>query len=176
MFDYVVALTGAGISKASGIPTFKDTPGIREKLTLEFAKSNPDEHEAVLEYMRGTVSMAKPNGAHIALAKHKVPIITMNVDGLHQKAGSSVVYEIHGSLEKNNVVLYGESIIDFAEALDLVRYPRGNKNVLLVIGTSLHTEDANEIIAIAISHGMCVTFIEEDAEHKVGEWLENNRR
>lgn len=110
--ERVVAFTGAGISQESGIPTFRDDGG----LWLEFpperfatmaglvktAATDPAEVARFLVALLEPVALAKPNAGHRALAAltdhTHVEVITQNVDGLHQEAGSSVVHEIHGTL------------------------------------------------------------------------------
>lgn len=95
-----VALTGAGISAPSGVPTFqgawKGRP-IRDFLGRPYFRQDP------LGFFELYCAMeqwcdAQPNAAHLALAAHDVPVITQNVDGLHQKAGSRRVIELHGNL------------------------------------------------------------------------------
>jgi NAD-dependent deacetylase len=93
-----VALTGAGISKASGIPTFEELGDLREKLSRSYFQQYPEQFYLVLKEMKKKVDQAQPNPAHRALAEHNIPVITMNIDGLHYKAGSSNVLEIHGNL------------------------------------------------------------------------------
>jgi NAD-dependent deacetylase len=106
----VTALTGAGVSKESGIPTF------REAQTGLWARYNPEElatpgafrrdPELVWEWYqwrRSLVSGAAPNPGHTALAQmaELVPeftLVTQNVDGLHQQAGSLDVLELHGNI------------------------------------------------------------------------------
>ncbi|HOG35314.1 MAG TPA: Sir2 family NAD-dependent protein deacetylase, partial [Petrotogaceae bacterium] len=95
----ILCLTGAGISKASGIPTFTEMEDIRIKLSRTYYRSNPDDFFSVLIKMKDNIESAQPNPAHIALARFKVPIVTMNIDGLHQKAGSTEVIELHGNLD-----------------------------------------------------------------------------
>jgi NAD-dependent deacetylase len=103
-----IALTGAGISVASGIPPFRGKGGLWEKY-------NPDEYAHVtafledpkkvwimLKEMIDTILPAKPNSAHVALFELEEMgflsgIITGNVDSLHQAAGSKNVWELHGS-------------------------------------------------------------------------------
>jgi NAD-dependent deacetylase len=106
----VCVLTGAGISAESGIPTFRDA------LTGLWAKFNPEDlatPEAFerdpkfvwewYEYRRELVRRAEPNPGHYALAglAGRVPtltLVTQNVDGLHQRAGSRNVHEYHGNI------------------------------------------------------------------------------
>jgi NAD-dependent deacetylase len=109
---YVTALTGAGISTPSGIPDFRSPgSGIWEsadpfKVATIFAfRQHP---QAFYDWVRPLVDIiinAKPNPAHFALARLEEmgvlrAIITQNVDGLHQRANSQVVYEVHGHLRQ----------------------------------------------------------------------------
>ena len=108
----IVVLTGAGISAESGIPTFRDTDGIWTKISSEemasfdaFYKNTAIVSE-LYKKRRTIIEKTKPNDGHIALAKlgHLIPsinIITQNIDGLHSKAGSKNVIEIHGSIMQN---------------------------------------------------------------------------
>lgn len=95
-----VALTGAGISAPSGIPTFqgswKNQP-IRDFLTREYFNSNPVGFFELFVEMVGWCDK-EPNAAHKALAALDIPVITQNVDGLHEKAETREVYPLHGTL------------------------------------------------------------------------------
>ena len=178
--DIVVAFTGAGISKSAGIPTFQDVPGISEKLSVDYKKSNLQDFEAVMNTLKENCSDKSPTPAHIALAKYKVPIITMNIDGLHQAAGSEYVLELHGNVNKNNIVLYGEQI-HFAEDSVKLIYKCGDfcrendaLGTLLIIGTSMQTQFANYLSGMAQYYAeLSVQFINEDADNKVQEFLNN---
>ena len=104
----IIAFTGAGISKSAGIPTFLDTPGAKEKFSVEYRKANPvDFYEEKLKRVK-MFDGKEPTKAHKALAELPIPIITMNIDCLHSKAGSRLVYELHGNYIDDNIVLYGE--------------------------------------------------------------------
>ncbi|MCL1965002.1 MAG: NAD-dependent protein deacylase [Firmicutes bacterium] len=97
-----VALTGAGISAPSGVPTFQTRwrgRPIRDFLGREFCQNDPVGFFEVYCAMEAWCG-APPNAAHLALASHQVPVITQNIDGLHQKAGSGKVIELHGNLRK----------------------------------------------------------------------------
>lgn len=109
---FVVVVTGAGISAESGIATFRDKGGIWSQYDLEevatpkgFAK-NPDLVWRFYSERRLQVLKCKPNPAHYALValenylegSGRFLLITQNVDGLHQRAGSRSVIPIHGSL------------------------------------------------------------------------------
>jgi len=168
----LIALTGAGISAPSGIPTFADQPVIRDKLTRSFAHLHPEEFHDLIAGLKTTCDAAKPNDAHIALAEYGVPIITMNVDGLHARAGSEHVLEIHGSIRAGNVVLYGDPAPLYQEADDWVwRLDAGD--VLLVVGTSYYTNVSSRLRDTALDHHVTVIEINDDAETKVRQALEH---
>lgn len=82
----ILAFTGAGISKQSNIPTFMERPDVREKLFRTFAEHHHEAYNEVIRELKANMNGAEPNDAHFALAEYKVPVITMNIDGLHKKA------------------------------------------------------------------------------------------
>ena len=164
----LLAFSGAGVSAESNIPTFQDIPGIRDKLTRRFATSQPEAYKAVIEEMRAYIEKAKPNAAHRALAKYQVPIITMNIDGLHQRAGSKNVTAVHGDLD--NIVLYGDLAPAYATAYQQVE-GLNNGDTLLVIGASLATQFSYELRLLAQSKGARVVEIQEQAAKLVPEFL-----
>lgn len=106
----VVVLTGAGISTPSGIPDFRsegtglwarDEP--LETASLSTFRTAPEKFFQWFRPLANQIFYAQPNAAHTALAEfertgHQNVIITQNIDGLHQKAGSSQVVEMHGTL------------------------------------------------------------------------------
>jgi NAD-dependent deacetylase len=106
---HVIALTGAGISVESGIPPFRGTGGIWEKIDpMEYAHidafmSDPVKvWDVLIRGMKDVVDHALPNDAHKGLARLEElgivkTVITQNVDGLHQAAGSTDVIEFHGN-------------------------------------------------------------------------------
>lgn len=107
----IVALTGAGISAESGIPTFRDENGlweghnIMDVATPEAFERNP---ALVLEFYnqrRKAALNVEPNAGHLALAELQkyfdVTVVTQNVDNLHEKAGSEKVIHLHGELFKS---------------------------------------------------------------------------
>ena len=107
----IVFFSGAGMSTASGIPDFRSSTGLykqnyraEEILSHSFFMENPKEfYEFYREKM--IYEDAKPNYAHqfiSELQKQKeVIVVTQNIDGLHQKAGSRIVHELHGSIHRN---------------------------------------------------------------------------
>lgn len=167
----IIAFTGAGISAASGIPTFADQPGIRDKLTRTFARMHPDEYNKTINEMWDNCKRAEPNDAHYALVEYNVPIITMNIDQLHSRAGSKDVLEIHGVFP--NIVLYGDPAPMYNKALDWVDTLEEG-DTLLVVGTSYYTMISEKIRAEAIVNGASIIEINDDAEHRVREFLKNN--
>jgi NAD-dependent deacetylase len=110
--QYVVALTGAGVSAESGIPTFRDAQtGLwaqyrpEDLATPEAFERNPKLVWDWYAWRRELVERSRPNSAHTALAQlqQHVPrfmLITQNVDGFHQLAGSTGVIELHGNLAR----------------------------------------------------------------------------
>ena len=108
----VVVLTGAGISAESGVPTFRGEDGLWKKFrpeelaTVEAFLSNPELVWEWYEYRRKLISQVKPNPGHFALVDlqnffNDFTLVTQNVDGLHQLAGSKSVVELHGNIKKN---------------------------------------------------------------------------
>ena len=106
----LVILSGAGISKESGIDTFRDSDGIwTKKNAMELASIEgwTNDPQAVLDFYnarRRQLLEVQPNKAHLLLAQleewYDVSIITQNVDDLHERAGSSNVIHLHGEMTK----------------------------------------------------------------------------
>ena len=107
---HIVILSGAGMSAESGLKTFRDSNGLWEGHDfMEVASPQGFEKDPalVLEFYnqrRRQLLEVEPNRAHLALVelekKHKVSIVTQNVDDLHERAGSSSVLHLHGELFK----------------------------------------------------------------------------
>ena len=177
----ILAFTGAGISKQSNIPTFMERPDVREKLFRSYANSHHEEYNAVIRQLQANMNGAKPNDAHIALAEYKIPVVTMNIDGLHKLAGSDAL-EMHGGLPEddemdkayslyNKPVLYGDPAPNYQKAYEMV-YDLEPDDVFLVIGCSFHTAIAVDLREIARSRGARIIEIQEDAAHNVRKVLE----
>ena len=107
----LLVLTGAGLSTGSGIPAYRDKDGVRRGRTPiqgpEFRRSDAVRRRYWARSMVGwpAVSRAEPNAGHLALADLEhggrlASIITQNVDGLHQRAGSKRLIELHGNLHE----------------------------------------------------------------------------
>ena len=178
----IIVFTGAGISVPSGIPDFRSADGIYNQKT-KFAAS-PEEiishtffynhTKEFFEFYKDKMVYedAQPNYAHKFIADlekkgKNVIVVTQNIDGLHQKAGSSKVYELHGSIHRNycdkchrsfglryvmehNPIPYCDrchgivkpDVVLYEEPLDEMVIERAisammTGDVLLVIGTSL---------------------------------------
>jgi NAD-dependent deacetylase len=113
----VVALTGAGISAESGVPTFRDAQqGLwaqydpSELATPEGFARNPKRVWDWYALRRELIGRVEPNAGHRALARWEVLrpdllVVTQNVDGLHQRAGSSQVIELHGNIMRTKCSL-----------------------------------------------------------------------
>lgn len=129
--NFVVVLTGAGVSAESGISTFRDPDGLWAKFNpMELASidgflSNPQKVWEWYQYRRDVLHKAKPNAGHFAIAEMekifpKFTLITQNVDRLHQSAGSKNVVELHGNIIENHCFnckkpYYGEVILPNGE-------------------------------------------------------------
>ena len=106
----IVVITGAGISTGSGIPDFRSADGLyttSEEADPEYMLSHTclnTEPQRFFEYMRKNMDFrkAEPNIAHLKISElqraRTVSVITQNIDGLHEKAGSKAIANIHGSL------------------------------------------------------------------------------
>ena len=112
----IVVFTGAGISVPSGIPDFRSADGIYNQKTK--FKASPEDVISHSFFVNNTEDFysfykdkmcypkAEPNAAHKYFADlekkgKNVIVVTQNIDGLHQKAGSSIVYELHGTIHQN---------------------------------------------------------------------------
>jgi NAD-dependent deacetylase len=117
----VAVLTGAGVSAESGVPTFRDAQtGLWSKYKAEDLatprafRKNPRLVWEWYEWRRKLVAEAKPNPAHSALVEmeklfSQFHLITQNVDGLHQRAGSQNVIELHGNI--NRTKCFEENVV-----------------------------------------------------------------
>lgn len=194
----IIAFTGAGISKASGIPTFEELgEGFRRSLSRSVFNADPEAFYRYLLKLKAACDEAQPNAAHRALAEHGMPVITMNIDGLHRRAGTRDLIEIHGSMEAvhcgrctreypflqvaqgcrcpdcgglllHDVVLYEDPIPRLYEALARVQGP----GALLVVGTSFYTSTSSYVVDHARACGREIVLINERAEAEVEKYLE----
>lgn len=201
--SHIVALTGAGISVASGLPTFSDAmwkgQPVRRLLTKSFFLRHPEEFYEYYWAGLRPWRLAKPNAAHRALAEAGAYIITQNIDGLHQAAGSRQVLELHGNLQElvcehcgafypaddwqavpgipicpSDQHILKPNVVLFEET------PHGFEEALellakadwlLVVGTSLQVAPACYLPQFARRWRIPVDIINEAAEINVPRWL-----
>jgi NAD-dependent deacetylase len=201
-----VVLSGAGISAESGIPTFRSKGGLWEKYdptvyaSIEVFRKDPSKYWEIRGDFIKNYDRYQPNDAHHALRDLEKmgivrQVITQNIDGLHKKAGSQNVIEIHGSLReiyclkcskeylaphvpegsppycacggvlKPNTVLFGEQLPP--QALEKASLESQTCDIMLVIGTSAVVYPAASLPSIAKQHGAKI--IEINIEHAFGE-------
>ncbi len=199
----LVALTGAGVSAESGLPTFREAQtGLwahfrpEELATPAAFTANPRLVWEWYVWRHDLAAQAVPNAAHRALAawEQRVPgftLITQNVDGLHQEAGSRNIVELHGSLRRSRCVredaarpwpdtrdlpppcpecgaLLRPDVVWFGESLPPAALAEAvcaaeTCDVLLSIGTSGVVEPAASLPRLAAQKGAVVVFVNPDA-------------
>lgn len=172
----IIAFSGAGISKQSSIPTFMERPDIREKLFRSYANTHHEEYNRLIKELKANMNGAKPNDAHYALAQYNIPVITMNIDGLHKLAGSDAL-ELHGGLPEDDEmdiayslydkpVLYGDPAPNYQKGYEMC-YALEPGDVFIVVGCSYHTAIACDLREVARSRGARIIEIQEDAAHNM---------
>lgn len=196
----VIALTGAGMSAESGVPTFRGLDGLwrnynpQELATPEAFAANPTLVWEWYDWRRGLIAQAQPNAGHFALAQLEekgpfVTVVTQNVDGLHQRGGSSHVIELHGSIWKLRCMgcqrlhsdlrahlrtlpplceecgqMLRPGVVWFGENLPPMAWEASveavsSTDVLLVIGTSGQVYPAAQLVPIAKEAGAKVILV-----------------
>lgn len=119
--ERIVFFGGAGVSTESGIPDFRSVDGLYSQqwdyppetiLSHTFFEKKTSEFYRFYRAKMNCLN-AKPNPAHIRLAELEkqgklTAVVTQNIDGLHQLAGSKKVYELHGSIHRNNCTVCGK--------------------------------------------------------------------
>ncbi len=124
--ERIVFFGGAGVSTESAIPDFRGKDGLysqktdlpwtpEEMLSHHFYVEHPVEFYTLYKEHEGVMLEAEPNRAHYALAELErrgklTAVVTQNIDGLHQKAGSRVVWELHGSVLRNICQTCGKTV------------------------------------------------------------------
>jgi len=195
----IAVLTGAGISADSGVPTFRGEDGLwrnfraDELATPHAFRKDPGLVWEWYNWRREIIATKNPNAAHHALVKlerqtRSFTLITQNVDGLHEKAGSKNITEIHGNIWKTRCTACGDvshnfdvpidslphckkcngllrpHIVWFGESLDPADIKRSMDamrtcEVLLVIGTSGIVQPAASFVSAAKEAGAYVVEI-----------------
>lgn len=200
---HVAVLTGAGVSAESGVPTFRDAQtGLWAKFrpedlaTPEAFRRNPKMVWDWYQYRFNAVSAVEPNPGHHALALMQdlfpeFTLITQNVDGLHERAGSRKVIELHGNILKHKCLdcgiplalddaplgsppscpcdksYYRPDVVWFGEnlpfeALDAAQTAAKSCDVFLCVGTSTVVYPAAELPFSAQRRGAVVVEINPD--------------
>ena len=153
----IVFFGGAGVSTESGIPDFRSESGIFK--TLEEYGTSPEELVSHSYYMEHTEEFfnyykenlvfkdAEPNPAHLKLAELEnagklKAVITQNIDGLHQKAGSRNVLELHGSIHRNYCQICGKGY-DLNHILESDGIPRCECGGIIKPDVVLYEEPLN---------------------------------
>ena len=187
----IVFVTGAGISQESGIPTFRGKDGYRRKydpMKLASIDAFYDDPKLVWEWYedrRKNILSVKPNEGHFAISQMEefkdVVILTQNIDGLHQRSGSTNVLELHGSIIRikctvcdfiDNITENFESlppkckcgsmlrpdVVWFGEPLPQNIWQSAIKeasvcDVMVIVGTSLVVSPANTLHVYAKQNG-----------------------
>lgn len=197
--QHIAVFTGAGVSAESGIPTFREAQtGLwarfraEDLATPEAFRRDPQTVWRWYEWRRDLMRGARPNPAHHAVAAleqcvARVSVITQNVDGLHSKAGSAAVSELHGNIWNNHCLECGRpagvdvpcpdvphclhcgglvrpGVVWFGEALPVAVWSNAMStsmaaDMLLCIGTSSMVEPAASLPHAAAAEGACVVQI-----------------
>jgi len=202
--ERLLVLTGAGMSAESGVPTFREAQtGLwarfspEELATPEAFAATPERVMDWYRWRRGLVAAAEPNAGHCALARRQrahagTSVVTQNVDGLHQRAGSVDVVELHGRLSHLRCERCSQSlpwpeddpggllahpgcggrlrpdIVWFGEALPVEAWARAEAlaraaDVAIVVGTSGLVQPAASLPAIAQRAGAFVVEVNPQA-------------
>jgi NAD-dependent deacetylase len=192
--ECLVVLTGAGVSAESGVPTFRGKDGLwkdhrpEQLATQQAFEKDPELVWDWYHWRRNLVREVSPNPAHYAIVELErrvsdFTLITQNVDGLHLRAGSENVFQIHGDLHharcsecaaiialqgqkglvtcelcqgqmRPNVVWFGESLN--VRLLEQAYISSGRADFLIVAGTSNVVQPAASLAYAAIGNGGCV--------------------
>lgn len=198
----VAVFTGAGVSSESGIPTYRGPGGLwtdPELRMLAEATSllrMPRLAWELFQRMRQSLAHARPNAAHYAIAhieellrpRARPGIVTQNIDGLHQAAGSRHVIELHGNAARFYCIVCGcrhdclpvqlgelpprcacggiirPDIVLFGEALPEQTWQEARAlveqaRILIVVGTSLQVEPAASLVLPALERGALIVEI-----------------
>lgn len=190
----ILAITGAGISRASGLPVMSsEFYGIRLEhlFSLEHAKCHRDEFERYYRKMTTEFLHAKPNAAHCTLARYGIHVITQNIDGLDRRAGNKNVIELHGNLHavrcrtcgyrlpvfqisdntwrctRCHGALWPDVVLEGEAVHDLGKAAClvSTCSAALVVGTRLEMSPLVKLMAVLKDHHVPIFQINEHAEH-----------
>lgn len=199
----IVAFTGAGISAESKVPTFRGTDGLWRNYapetlaTSEAFSSDPRMVWEWYDWLRGLIHAAKPNPGHLALTEmqkrspERFTLVTQNMDGLHERAGSHDVVKLHGDIWRLRCITCGRegrnekvpmeplpplcrcggtlrpAIVWFGEMLPEDEWSRAvnasqRANIFMVIGTSALVYPAAGLVRVAHESGAKVVIVNPD--------------
>ncbi len=185
----IVVLTGAGVSRESGLDTFRDSGGLWEGhrpedvATPEALARDPAMVHGFYDKRRRDVARAEPNAAHRAIARleagHEVYVVTQNIDDLHERGGSTRVLHLHGEVFRARPLAGGPSVewrgdlppgsglrpdvVFFGEAVPLMGRAQElamEADLLLVVGTSLQVYPAAGLVSVALRRGRRVVLVD----------------
>lgn len=169
----ITFLTGAGISRESGIPTYRDKGGIWDKYdpsvvcSIEGFEKCPEKCNEFFNEARAGMLNCEPNLAHHLIAKleekHTVNVVTQNVDDLHEKAGSTNIIHVHGEIMydrlPNGKIYYSAepitnhsvrpNIVMFGENVKFMHeaiYAVMKSDIVVIVGTSLQVYPFAELV------------------------------
>lgn len=168
-FSRIVAITGEGIVAP---------PKMLKNLSKRARKKRPKLFQEAIEYIKLEGSKKEPNDMHKVLAEYNIPIITRDINKLHQKAGSQKVIELNGNIEDDNLVLFGEELINFQEAwnlIDTLDRLYGEETALIVVGDDKILPISDFIIE-SIKRDVYVERIPKGEEYKVRDFLEKHQK
>ncbi|MET3696263.1 NAD-dependent protein deacylase [Bacillus oleivorans] len=198
--NYTVIFTGAGMSTESGLPDFRSSNGLwkhKDPSQIASIKALNENVQEFIEFYRNRVlgvKEYKPHNGHYILAKWEEQgliqsIITQNVDGFHQLAGSTRVAELHGTLQKLHCQACGKeysseeyikadyycecggilrpSIVLFGEALpkdafDFALRETEKAELFIVLGSSLSVTPANQFPLFAKENGAKLVIVNQE--------------
>jgi NAD-dependent deacetylase len=191
---FLAAVTGAGISKASGLPLVSDRiqgVSLRDFFAETLFKTDPARYYEVFRSVFQSFRSAIPNRAHTRLAEAGVWVITQNVDGLHRDAGTRHLIEMHGNFRELRCVscgrIYASSVVYEMEVPQCSMCERvltpgivldgqeirhfslavdwvGRAELLFIIGTKLEMDPVRQLPQMAINKGIPVIRVNHDAE------------
>lgn len=198
---FIVAVTGAGISSASGLPlvdqTISNIP-LRDFFRADLLVENPERYYDAYRTVQLQWRSAVPNQAHVALADYGVWVITQNIDGLHRDAGTKHLIELHGNLRelrcprcdtKHSTKMVWQVTVPQCPGCGHVLYPGitlegeqvrhfaravdwvGRAHVVLVIGTNLEMHPVRLLPSVARNNGATLMVINHSAEQVLPQLL-----
>ena len=155
----IFVLTGAGVSKESGLETFRDTGGVwhqydvNEVCHVDTFEKNIVKVNEFHNIIRREVEKSQPNDAHKLIAqleeKFDVTIFTQNIDDLHERAGSTKVYHLHGNIKEVKKIEQGTDAVVIPWGYNDVTDMRLRPNVVLFGETPFHMYEAYTDVQLA---------------------------